>query len=300
MKKILLTILAALGLLAVPPARAWTYTDGDVLLIFRDGAHDVEYDLGNINQFLGHPNGYTTNVAWGLSLATSTFGSSDLTGIGVVVVATTTNGGPNSVAWISGAEPNATAYNPGSGGWSYDYYSTIDALGVRPVQYSVPTNTVPSSYSILAGGKYKYASYDYIVAGGNGNGIDRLGGHAPFIVEQTIPGSFDFWAVQPTAVTSSLVPDSLVGTFTIGSDGTLTFVAGPRHSNITGITSSANVDTITFSTTVGNSYSLAFTNKLGGFAAWPVIGGPIIGDGNNDSITHTNSGSTGFYRIKTQ
>jgi hypothetical protein len=270
-----------------------------VLLIFRDGAHDVEFDIGNINQFLGKTNGYTTTVNnWGASLATGTFGS-DLSGVSVVVVATTNSAGANPVAWVSGSEPNTTAYRPSLYGWNYDYYSTINALGVRPLLYSAPTNTVPSSYSILATGKYKFAAYDYIVSGGNYNGIDRLGGHAPFVVEQVIPGSFDFWAIQPTA-SATPAADSLVGTFAIGSDGTLTFTAGPRPSNIGGVTRSGSVNTVTFSTTVGNSYSLTFTNVLGSSAAWPVVGGSITGDGNDHSITHTNSGDTGFYRINTQ
>jgi hypothetical protein len=35
------------------------YQDGDVLLIFREnGFDDVEFDLGNISQFLNQPNGY--------------------------------------------------------------------------------------------------------------------------------------------------------------------------------------------------------------------------------------------------
>ena len=38
MKKFIPLTLAALGLLALPQARAWPYSDGDVLLIFRDGA----------------------------------------------------------------------------------------------------------------------------------------------------------------------------------------------------------------------------------------------------------------------
>ena len=37
MKIIILTTLAALTLLTTPQARAWTYHDGDVLLVFRQG-----------------------------------------------------------------------------------------------------------------------------------------------------------------------------------------------------------------------------------------------------------------------
>ena len=59
MKRIILTTLAALALLASPQARAWTYSDGDVLLIFRNGSQDVEFDLGSVTNYLGKTNGYT-------------------------------------------------------------------------------------------------------------------------------------------------------------------------------------------------------------------------------------------------
>ncbi len=88
MKKILLTSLAALTLLATPQARAWTYNDGDVLLIFRKGSQNVEFNLGSVTNFVGKANGYTTPVSgWDLSLVTSTFGTLD-SSVKVVLIAT--------------------------------------------------------------------------------------------------------------------------------------------------------------------------------------------------------------------
>jgi hypothetical protein len=52
---------------------------------------------------------------------------------------------------------------------------------------------------------------------------------------------------------------------------------------------------------VGNHYSVAYTNKLGGAGAWPVDANIVIGDGRTDTINHTNSNpSQEFYRITTQ
>ena len=62
MKKIILLTLAAVTWLAAPLAQAWTYSDGDVLLVFRNGSQDVEFDLGSVTNFLGQTNGYTTTV----------------------------------------------------------------------------------------------------------------------------------------------------------------------------------------------------------------------------------------------
>src|ERR1700722_11469911 len=103
MKKIILLTIALLALEAAPLARAWSYNDGDLLLIFREASHnDVEFDLGNINtvNMLGHTNGFTTTVTgWNAGLVTSTFGS-DLTGVSIILAAATSQANPTPTAWI--------------------------------------------------------------------------------------------------------------------------------------------------------------------------------------------------------
>ena len=170
MKNIFSKTLTALVLLAAASSRAWTYADGDVLLIFRDGIHDVEFDLGNIAQFTGHTNGYTTTVTnWSPSLVTGAFGA-DWTTNGanvtvLLVAATTTN------AWISGIKPNTTAYDPGTAGLAVHFMVRSTSVGAcAQANYAVPTNSVAAILviSVVGSGnaaKYKYASYDYIVSG---------------------------------------------------------------------------------------------------------------------------------------
>jgi hypothetical protein len=52
---------------------------------------------------------------------------------------------------------------------------------------------------------------------------------------------------------------------------------------------------------VGNTYSVAYTNKLGGaVATWPVDAGTVIGNGKANTINHTSADGAEFYRIKTQ
>jgi len=295
MKKIILTTLAALTLLAaLPQARAWTYTDGDLLLVFRKNSQNVEFDLGSVTNYLGKTNGYTVTVAnWDASLVTSTLGS--LTGAKIVLLAA-----GNGTNWLSSAEPNTAAYNASAQDLD-TLYGTISAVGTRPLYpIAIPTSG-PNSYAIDTGGQYKASSYDYVVSGGQFNGISKLGGNAPFVVEQSVPGFLDFWQIESTSVYPNSPPDQLLGTFTITSGGTLTFVAGPRAATVTSVTRSGNVSTFKFSTTVGNSYAIAYTNKLGGAAAtWPVDTTTLTGNGTLNSLTHTNSGDVEFYRVKTQ
>jgi hypothetical protein len=293
MKNYLLISLAALSLLAAPPARAWTYNDGDVLLVFRHGSDDVEFDLGSVTNFLGQTNGYTTTVGgWDPSLVTSTFGS--FTGVKVALLATSV-GGTN---WLSSAEPNTTAYNVSSSA-AQSLRNVIGGVGDKPLYpIAIPTSEA-NAYVIDTGGQYETASYDYVVSGGHFSGIAQLGGYAPFAVEQAAPGFLDFWQIQSTQ--AGAPPDQLLGTFTITSGGVLTFVAGPRASSLKGVTRSGNISTVSFTTTVGNSYAIAFTNKLGGaVATWPVDTTTLTGNGSINSLTHTNSSNVEFYRVTTQ
>jgi hypothetical protein len=307
MKKIILPAIALLALLAAPPlARAWSYNDGDLLLIFRDagGNYDVEYDLGSVSNLLGHANGYTTTITgWNSSLVTGQFGS-DLTGINVILLSVTSLTNASPTAWVSGSEPNTTAYNVSSAAWSSDLHGIISATGNKPIApYDVPPAAVTptNAYDIHVSGIHGEASYDYIATGGSEfANIATLGGHSPFTVQQTIPGSFDFWAIQPTSVYPNSPPDQLVGTFSITSSGVLTFVAGPRQSSITGVSRSANVSTVQFTTTVGNQYAVSYTNQLGGNGAWPVDANTLTGDGNIDTLYHTNNNpGVEFYQINT-
>jgi hypothetical protein len=309
MKKIILSILVLLALLATPLARAWSYSDGDLLLVFRESGHnDIEYDLGSVSNLLGHANGYTTTITgWDPSLITTEFGP-DLTGVKVVLAATTSSTSANPTAWISSADPNANAYNVSAAAWTANLHGTINSLGNRPITpFKVPAAeaTPANAYSIGPfDPQYGGASYDYIVSGGNFNSVATWAGKAPFSTvpaEQTVPGSFDFWAIQPTSIYPNSPPDTLIGTLTITTNGVLTFVAGPRASTITGVSRSGNISTVQFTTTVGNSYSVVYTNTLGGATAtWPVDGTTLIGDGKIDTINRTSSDNAEFYRVSAQ
>jgi hypothetical protein len=318
MKRILHLAAFLAFVLAAPLARAWVYQNGDVLLIFREnGFDDIEFDLGNISQFLNQTNGYTTTVGgWDATPVFNTFGP-DLTGVSVILLATTSKTSSSVSSWVSGPEPDTTAYSVTPSAWQSSLYATINSLGTRPVTYAIPTATssspggaLPSpdtnGYEFDPTAAYQIASYDWIVSGGItlGNAIypntaylPSLGGKSPFIVESIIPTSFDFWQIQPSTATPA-PPDTYVGQFSITAGGTLTFVAGPPQPNIVGITRTGDIDDISYTTVVGGHYSLVSTNTLGApVSTWPVVSGPIAGDGFTDSLTDTNSNATGFYEV---
>jgi hypothetical protein len=310
MKKIILSAFALLALLATPQARAWSYSDGDLLLVFRATGHNnIEYDLGSVSNLLGHANGYTTNITgWDSSLITSEFGTG-LNGVKVILAATTSSTNASPTAWISSIDPNVNPYNVGVAAWTANLHGTINSIGVRPGNpFDVPAAVANPTNAYIIGPfdpQLGGASYDYIVSGGNFNSIATWAGKAPFStvpVEQIVPGSFDFWAVQTTSIYPNSPPDKLIGTFTITTNGVLTFAAGPRTPSITGISRSGNVSAIQFTTTVGTIYSVAYTNQLGiTSSTWPVDAITLVGDGKTDTLNHTNSGEAAeFYRVSAQ
>ncbi len=299
MNKLIPLTVAALALLAAPVAQAWTYKDGDVLLLFRNVSNpnnDVEYDLGSVNQFLGQTNGYTTTITnWNPAIVQGVYGT-DLTGTSVALLAVTSLTNATLTAYVSGLEPNTTAYGDSQSDWTYNYYSTIDAIGIRPLTYSVPTAST-NAYSINPSGKYKVTSYEYIASSGTYNGVSQLGGGVPFIVEQVIPGKLDFWAVQPLG---GATPDHLVGSFSLAANGTLTFTAGPYPANVTGIARAGTVDTVSYGSIVGTKYQLTKSPQLGTGATWTAVGGILTGNGAAQTLTDTNTAATGFYRVSAQ
>jgi hypothetical protein len=320
MKKIILLTLALLVLQAAPPAWAWTYNDGDLLLIFRSptgSGLDIEYDLGTVSNYLNLASGTTvTNLGtgWNTNVVT-TNGYASFSGVDYLLLAVTKRTSATPTAWITGAEPDTTAYNESQSGFFTRLYSVINAVGNRPLHPIAITTANANAYAIDPGGLNQYSSYDYIaypgqgVSGGPGgislgNILPSLGGNAPFIVEQAVPGQLDFWQVQATtSPTNNPPPDKLIGTFNLDTSGNLVFTAGPRATTINSVSRAGNVSTLSFPTVVGNHYSVVYTNQLvGAVTNWPVdTSTTLVGNGYTDTITHTNSSGTAeFYRIQTQ
>lgn len=305
MKRILTTTLAALALLvSLPDARAWTYSDRDVLLVFREsGFNDVEFDLGNVNQFTNLASGTTITVSgWSRNLVTNTFGA-DLTGVSVILAGTTPTIGqydPSEASWLTSGDPTAVAYQLTQSQWQSRLWSTINSIGTRPVIYQVAASGA-NGYKIDPGGSSKLASYDNIVTanGQNSASIAQLGGNSAFTVEGVTPASFGFWQISPNATVPK--PAAIyLGTFNITAAGVLTYTAGAPKPSALGVVRGGGVNTVTFTTAVGGNYWLLYTNRITSLSStnWPVVAGPLTGDGNNNSLTHSTTNTVGFYQVK--
>jgi hypothetical protein len=229
MKKTLQLTLAALAWLAVlatPTARAWNYQNGDVLLTFRgaDPADDVEFNIGNVSQFLNQPNGYTVSVTgWDPNLVVSNLGS--ISGASVILTATT-----SSSAWLSSSSSVTNVSDVTASTFLGNLYDIINAIGVRPTNDDEAAES--NAYVIQETGglspNSSLGSYYYIVSGGGtaGGSIAQFGGNVSFNVQGVVPATLGFWQIQPTNANPK-PSATYVGTFTIDASGDLTFVAGP-------------------------------------------------------------------------
>lgn len=287
LKKIILSGLAGLSLLAVPAARAWTYKTGDLLLIFRENLNNnVEFDLGSVSNYLGHPDGYTNLVAnWNFNVVTSNY---SLTGGSVqfALVASTGASDTNRTAWISDSQP-LTAVNDLTGSaWAIGLETPITSVGQGG--QNAPGVSAGTNFAVLAPTS-PYA-FDYIAsANGNSPGaIPYLGGASGinFEVTAATPNTVLFYAVQPNTNSTKPVA-TLVGSFTLFGNGSLVFQAGPLLDSpaITSIATGGNNAAVTFTTKPAVKYRLVYSAiPSNNRASWTVLPNPVAGDGTPGTL----------------
>ena len=93
--------------------------------------------------------------------------------------------------------------------------------------------------------------------------------------------------------------DGVIGVGTVPTTGDVYAAAyiGGVGQTVFGIPSTTPPNS-RYNVSAGNTYTLAHTNKLtAAVATWPVDTTTITGDGNVDTITHTNAGSAEFYEV---
>lgn len=287
LKKTILPGLAGLVLLAVPSARAWTYNNSDLLLIFReDTKNNVEFDLGSVSNYLGHPNGYTNVVAnWNFNVVNSNY---SLTGGSVqfALVASTSTTDTNRTAWISDSQPLTAVDDLTASAWTIGLETPIAGVGLGG--QNSPAAPAGTNYAVLAPTS-PYA-FDYIAsANGNSPGaIPYLGGASGinFEVTAATPNTVLFYAIQPSATPTKPVA-TLVGSFTLFGNGTLVFQAGPLLDSptITSIAAGGTSAAVTFTTKAAVKYRLVYSTLLSNSrSGWTILPNPVAGDGTPGTL----------------
>lgn len=217
-KKLMLT--AALAACTFANTQAFTYTAGDLLLVFRqDGYNDVVFNIGNITTYAGLPKGTVKSVTnWSATLAVDNFDGT-LDGSKFAVLAASSPQGTASKSWLTDADDVGVPTHVTYSKWSLQY-GAIAAVGRQAAEIA-PAGT--NAYVRDPGDSH---SYTYIVTQGGNLDAASLGGASTFPVEQDITSSgatMRFFEIM--ANKGGTIPQQ-VGSFSITAEGELTFTAG--------------------------------------------------------------------------
>lgn len=296
----LLAVISALQF--VSPAHAFNYTNGDALLVFRSvGLDDVEFDLGNVSQFLNHTNGYTFAVTnWSAAVVSSNYA---LNGGNVqfAVLATTSIADPNPASWVSDAQPLVAAPDVTPSKWSSGLAGIISAVGNGA--QNDPLTPANVNYDVLIPAS-KYA-FDYI-ASNNGNSPGEIpylggGGGIQFQVTGAAPGAALFYQISPTSVTPK-PPGTLIGSFTLNTNAVLTFQAGPLldAATITSVSDPAGTVAVTFNSKAAVKYCLRYSTNLAlPLSSWTILTNSVAGSGNPQVLYDaTATDNSRFYTVE--
>lgn len=289
------SLFAALLAGTVPLASAFTYSDGDLLLVFRkDGFKDVEFNVGSVSNLLGRANGTKVTISnWDLNLVNTTF-NNNLNGVKYVLLAATdtTNALRRDWATSSSLNPLTPVTDLSGSKWG-TLRAKISAIGTEATNItagSASTSYVPDLNAS--------SSYTVIVNEGQGLDLATLGGSASFPVESDVPGTLLFYELKISNANPKPAA-LLVGSFCLDAAGVLTFTAGPLtplpRPTIT-VVRTNTVNTISFLTTDCGNYRLRYTSDLAG--PWTIAPTIIMGDGTTKSLTDTTALALRFYVVE--
>jgi len=291
-------IFALLILCTAQLAMGFSYSDSDLLLIFRrDGtSKDVEFNLGTVSNYLGKASGTVIQVTnWNFNTVANNFGS--LAGVKFALIATTANSDPVRRSWLTDAN-DADAPTEISGSKMSALHAKIDSVGQNAQLYTA-TNSI-QSYIIAP---TDLSSYTAIASQSGQVDVSTMGGSAPFQVENDLGTINHFFQLKVSNL--SVKPAAVqIGSFGISTNGVLTFIAGSavtplQRPQIVANGRNGNQQTISFSTIAGGNYRLRYSTVLSPDAAnWTVLPAVIAGDGTTKTLTDTSSDAVRFYAVE--
>ena len=277
---------------------AFNYTNSNLLLVFRkDNFNDVEFNLGNVSNYLGKADGMVIMVTnWSLPLVKATYNNS-LTNVKFLLMAVTTSDDTLKRAWLTDANPSGTPQDITGSRWS-GIYARISAVGDQAT-----AATFTNSTQVYVTNATESSSFSYIASGGGTVDASSLGGWSPFPIEIENPATNRFVELK-VSIASPKPASTIAGTFGLNSAGVLTFVAGAppgplTSSHIQSIARAGNVNSVTFSTASGANYRLRYhTDLVPGISGWTILPNSVAGDGSAKTLTDTTTDARRFYAVE--
>ena len=295
------------------------YHDRDLLLGFRQpggsSASDLVVNLGQASVYY--------NLAPGANLTISNYTIANLNAAfpggldglywsvgGDVHDSASDTNHPLYTLWVTAPRANlnvqSTPWTPKSLYQQGPTCSKVTGIGNNAATYggTVPagTNNSTAQISISPTSTYSYTS----LIGGAGNYSGTFQGN----VEQTTPFGFAGGGVAVRADLYQLIPSAgsskYVGYFELATSGAMSFTAASAVTSlpqpiITSIVQNGGTNVISFNTVTNGIYSLLATNQAGFAAprsAWPVVTGPVTGNGGIKTLTDSSADPVRYYSIK--
>jgi hypothetical protein len=316
-----LVIVAALAPLPAAHALSYSNQNLDAMLCFREATEshtfDLEVNIGSITNYVALPIGTSVNITqYSPSQLVDSFGTSDFSGVKFSVTACNHLTTPPGYAiagdtlWATLARPNSalqsTPYSRNSDTFLVQAGGKVYNIGIQAGAYSGGQAAGPDNTGTAVGvppGSLVAACESYL---GSGN----LAGAYGSSVEAAAPSGFsssvvaDLYENVPTGSPDPLNGGattgkvSYVGFFTFKSDGTMTFTRSTTAPRLA-ITQNAGVNSISFTSFPGVSYTLYETNAAGlnmPLSTWPAMG-TINGLGGVTNFTDTSADPNRFYYI---
>ncbi len=295
------------------------YNDRDLILGFRQpggsSASDLVVDLGQASIYYG--------LATGSSLTISNYTTANLSAAfpggldalywsvsGDVHNSNTDTNYPLYTMWVTKPRANlnvqSTPWGPRSVYQQGPTCAKVSGIGNNAVTYggTVPAGPDNSTTQISIPPTSPYSYTTLIGAVGNYSGTFQGD------VEQVTPFGFASGGVAVQADLYQLIPSAasakLIGYFELETDGSMKFFAAPAANSvpqptITSIIQAAGTNTISFTSVTNGNYSLLATNEAGLGAprsTWPVVKGPVTGNGSVSSLTDSSTDPIRYYSIK--
>ncbi|EEF58447.1 hypothetical protein [Pedosphaera parvula] len=300
MKKLLTTLLLVSAAVWTQVAGAFTYSDGDLLLVFRqDGFNDVEFNLGSVTNYLGKPSGTVLTVTnWDLAATRANF-INNLSGVKFILMSATNSGAVVKKVYLTDQEASSSPTDISVSTWQL-LREKIAQVGQ---QAAVGTATNSTQKYIIS--PSDTTAYTYIASEGGGGDVPTITGLAPFTVENPIPGTSRFFEVK--GINPAVNASVQVGSFTMGTNGVLTFTAGVTQQQpplvipaILGASRIGNITSISFASTNGVNYRLRYTDSAGlslGASNWTTLPS-VLGAGPTTTLQDTAAVPDRFYKIE--
>lgn len=300
----------------------FVYGNRDLLLSFRKtgagaSSSDVEVNIGQASIYYSAVPGSTNIInQYSISQLTNAFDNLDNMSWsvgGCVPLNDTGNGSvPLKTLWVTAPRVDPAVQ---AAPWVRNGPTTQGTTASKMV--SILQNASFYSGTVSANGMNNTASLVAVPVGSSHEYGFFMGAQGTYIstfqgdVENTTPSDFDS-AGQPSRsdlyelrpdTTATQPPGKYLGYFELRPTGTMVFVAatGAPAAPLLNVSVNSGVNTISFPTTVGATYTLYYTNAAGLFApttTWPFAATNITGDGTIKSFQDTSADANRFYRVK--